>query len=801
MKANVARSALDIALSYIERGWSPLPVPHREKGCVVTGWPGLRITTDTAPHYFNGAAQNIGVVTGAASRGLLDIDLDHPLARILAPAFLAKTDTTFGRKSNPESHREYQAEDDGPLGSVQFADPSPGAGEKAMLVELRADGGQTVFPGSVHESGEPIEWVRSGEPARTTYADLKKRVGALAAATLIAKRWREGVRNELSIALIGYLQRKEWDAGDIEKYITVVAKAAGDEELGKRLARIGKLKNVPGRKKLVEIIGKAVVEKFEEWMGFKAADVIQLRAGALHESVDQSIAALGRHADTLQLYQRGERLVRPRLVEAFGFPDADGTRPATQALRIKELTSGTLRVELSRLVRYSRFMGTGEKQHETAADCPKDVATAVFESSDRWADIPAIDSVSEVPLYDGRRLYCGPGVKSGVYVAAPTVALPDALSKKAASAALARIDGWLDEFQYADISLDGSALLALMMTAALRPSLPVAPGFIITKHAYGAGATTAAKVAGIIATGREPAVMPCSDEEELRKQLTASLIAGDQLRILDNLPDGTELRSSLLAQIVSEPSAKVRVLGESTEINCPTASLVIVTGVNVQTAADLNRRFMRIRLDPKVADPEARSFKRKALLQELARERVSVLRDLFTITASYIAAAESEDVGELAGYEHWVRWVAQPLKWLGRANVLHTVSAATAADPMVEMLRRLIPLISKLCELLGATAGVRVSEMIASDEFDNNSDRKVDAHKVRGELRTALGEATAAKRFQNEWQLDTRVIGRWFARHHGRIVVIENVGQRIAKGPLRDGSQVWQIESVQEGTQ
>jgi hypothetical protein len=91
--------------------------------------------------------------------------------------------------------------------------------------------------------------------------------------------------------------------------------------------------------------------------------------------------------------------------------------------------------------------------------------------------------------------------------------------------------------------------------------------------------------------------------------------------------------------------------------------------------------------------------------------------------------------------------------------------------------------------------------MIASDEFDNNSDRKVDAHKVRGELRTALGEATAAKRFQNEWQLDTRVIGRWFARHHGRIVVIENVGQRIAKGPLRDGSQVWQIESVQEGTQ
>jgi len=296
--------------------------------------------------------------------------------------------------------------------------------------------------------------------------------------------------------------------------------------------------------------------------------------------------------------------------------------------------------------------------------------------------------------------------------------------------------------------------------------------------------------------------MPCSDEDELRKQLNASLIAGDQLRILDNLPDGTDLRSPLLAQILSERLVKVRVLGESTEFLCPTSSLVIVTGVNVQTAADLSRRCIRIRLDPKVSDPEARSFTRKALLSELAQARVSVLRDLFTITTSYLASGETTDIGELAGYEHWVRWVAQPLAWLGCANVLHTVSAATAADPTVEMLRRLIPLISTLCKLLGATAGVRVSEMIEQSDFDANSqvDRKA-VHDVRDELRAALGEATAAKRFQNEWQLDTRVIGKWFARHHGRIVIIESVGRRIVKGPLRDGSQVWQIESVQEGAQ
>jgi hypothetical protein len=33
-----------------------------------------------------------------------------------------------------------------------------------MVVELRSTGAQTVFPGSVHPSGEPIEWDCDGEP-------------------------------------------------------------------------------------------------------------------------------------------------------------------------------------------------------------------------------------------------------------------------------------------------------------------------------------------------------------------------------------------------------------------------------------------------------------------------------------------------------------------------------------------------------------------------------------------------------------------------------------------------------------
>ena len=47
---------LDIALGYAARGWCPIPIPDRQKGPKIKGWPGLRITDKNARDYFNGAA-------------------------------------------------------------------------------------------------------------------------------------------------------------------------------------------------------------------------------------------------------------------------------------------------------------------------------------------------------------------------------------------------------------------------------------------------------------------------------------------------------------------------------------------------------------------------------------------------------------------------------------------------------------------------------------------------------------------------------------------------------------------------
>src|SRR6516164_2998452 len=166
---------LDIALGYIERGWNPVPIPYRTKGPNGNGWQTRIITAETAERHFDGNAANIGIILGPTSAGLTDVDLDCPEAIRLAPAVLPPTLAKFGRPSKRASHWLYVTDlaTTADIAAVQFRHPV----SKDMLIELRiggAKGAQTVFPGSVHESGEPIIWEIDEEPACIEGEELRR---------------------------------------------------------------------------------------------------------------------------------------------------------------------------------------------------------------------------------------------------------------------------------------------------------------------------------------------------------------------------------------------------------------------------------------------------------------------------------------------------------------------------------------------------------------------------------------------------------------------------------------------------
>jgi hypothetical protein len=199
------------ALAYIEMGLRPVPIPLRSKRPVIDEWQKLDIKREEVERYFP-REMNVGVILGDGSKGAADVDLDVPEAVMVAPALLART-AVFGRVGNPKSHYVYYSRY---ARTYKFQDH-----DRQMLCELRAnktradgEGLQTVFPDSVHESGEKIEWDADTDDDISTVPpeDLHKAVARVAvAAYLIRLGWAQ----EPAIAFAQAPDNRKLDGVDV----------------------------------------------------------------------------------------------------------------------------------------------------------------------------------------------------------------------------------------------------------------------------------------------------------------------------------------------------------------------------------------------------------------------------------------------------------------------------------------------------------------------------------------------------------------------------------------------------------
>jgi hypothetical protein len=263
----VETSVLDAAREYTRRGWRVVPIPHGKKGPRLHDWPSLMLgENEMAAHFSNG--ENIGILLGAASGGLVDIDFDCSEALDLADCFLSKTNCVFGRPSRVRSHRFYGCD---PLpGPQKFSAP-----DGSTLVELRANGQQTLAPPSTHPSGETVFWSDHGNPTSVNADDLLRAVSLLAAAALLARHWpKPGQRHYAALALAGMLLRA-WPEEEVARFIDAVAIASHDEETRQRIRdvistskRLAVGEAATGAPTLAQIVGDSVIARVRGWLGF-----------------------------------------------------------------------------------------------------------------------------------------------------------------------------------------------------------------------------------------------------------------------------------------------------------------------------------------------------------------------------------------------------------------------------------------------------------------------------------------------------------------------------------------------------
>jgi hypothetical protein len=263
-----SRDSLQAAREYRASGWWPIPLPRRSKAPTIDEWPTLRIDGADLEAKFDQSC-NIGVILGGPSGGLTDVDLDAPEALQLADYFLPNTGAVFGRPSKPRSHRLYIAEG---AQTIRFKAP-----DGTTLVEIRSTGCQTVFPPSVHPSGEGVAWESNCEPAEINCTGLNSAVAKLAAASLIVHRYPgRGGRHDFVLALSGALLRNGWTEDDTRHFVEAIARVAGDEEARARLAdikttarRLANDRRATGWPTLAQMFGEKETNLVRQWLGLR----------------------------------------------------------------------------------------------------------------------------------------------------------------------------------------------------------------------------------------------------------------------------------------------------------------------------------------------------------------------------------------------------------------------------------------------------------------------------------------------------------------------------------------------------
>ena len=172
MDAERQRALVEAARFYLRRGFAPVPILAGQKAPCLKDWQHLRLCNGDVARIFRGAG-NLGLILGAASGNLIDVDLDSAEARELADRFLPPTDGVTGRPGSPRSHRWYRCPD---LQTVRHRDPVT----RGSIVELRGTGSQTLVGPSIHPSNEPYDFLE-GDPARVELSAIRAAVAQLAA--------------------------------------------------------------------------------------------------------------------------------------------------------------------------------------------------------------------------------------------------------------------------------------------------------------------------------------------------------------------------------------------------------------------------------------------------------------------------------------------------------------------------------------------------------------------------------------------------------------------------------------------
>ena len=617
------------------------------------------------------AAGNVGLRTGRAS-GIVVLDVD-PGGDVSGLDLPATVRANTGREGG--YHLYYHCGQ--PVGNSTGSRLGP-------HIDVKGDGGQVVFPGSVHpDTDRPYAWAEGCEPWNCEVAELPEAILQRLIRTprrLPPPRPKSLPSQETPVPTEkppnDRAARYAQTAMKLELNALCVAEEGNRNKTLNRAAF-----------SLGQLIGGGYLERDEVEAALQgAAGSVGLKPVETDRTIRSGIESGIRKPRTIELRRpdgrRSDYLLLPgphkddqdHYVEqsTATFADEVLDHLPDEAIYRKDFIPGEIlgrtgrrkwvefgadrmRIVVDTHCRLGKWVTSRKSKEQVLLYQPasRDAAGVVIAQARQAAGIRELDLMVAYPIYGADWKRIAPGFADGLYYDEPPE-LRDLRPETDCEVIHNVLHDLVVDFPFKS-EADRQNFFGLLLTPIVGPALDGnRPMHLVNSPLERTGKTKLVnEILGGVLVGREiPAMQITEREEEREKRILAMLLQGETLMHLDNLPhylDSTSLSSLLTAHVFGG-----RVLGVSRTVKLANHLTLVGTGNNVAASGEIAKRIVPIMIEPTSAHPESRKdFQHADLRAYVRKHRRTVLECLLGLVENWLAAGRPRHPNRFGGFESW----------------------------------------------------------------------------------------------------------------------------------------------------
>jgi putative DNA primase/helicase len=424
-----------------------------------------------------------------------------------------------------------------------------------------------------------------------------------------------------------------------------------------------------------------------------------------------------------------------------------------------QLKPATVRLVLARLIEFTETKFIRGREETVPVPPPAYIGETICAMT-KWPDMPIVESVSDHPFVtaDGNIIGIGYDMKTrnfGRFDLTKFNVIENPTEEDAATALLV-VQRLLQSFSF-ETAFDEAAAIAAMLAAVARPAVDTSLLVLIDAAMSGSGKGYLGELFARLAHDKHYAAnqLP-NDEAELHKSLMSELIAASPVCFFDEVAVA-DIDSQCLRTFISAPVYGGRFLGFQRKISFPNKTFTLATANNCSATADMARRTLNIRLDPKCENPSARRFEYKAHL-DMQANRALFVSSLMTIQKAFLLAQQRGEITHpqhvIGGFDEWETLCRLPVIWLTGIDPCHKTFETMKSNSAKN---ELLVIIAAWVDAFGDKA-IKAGDALKNENFaaccEENIKRKPGSHVNSISfgiwLKKHKGSVTQNKRFHDD---------------------------------------------------